>query len=395
MVKKAIILTFLFIFMLGTYALAHSGRTDSSGGHNCSESSKAKGLCSGYHYHNGGGPTAGGGSPSVAISDKDCSDFASYDEMVTYWNSKGYSAANDPENLDGWGNGQVDDGIPCEAPSGYDRTKINNSPEQLQYKQDQQDKAEGEQVGYQAGLSDGYAETNNKSGEASGSTAYKTGYKIGYEKGYEEGKNKITTEKTQATNEGAALGQTQYDLVVPEPYVNNPLLKKSFEDGFIKVVTERLQASGYEDGKKDLKNPPEGIDETLLKAYQDGYSKAQKELKQEYIKQGYDAAFVMLEYKKPGISNEKFVKWYKEGFESNKEVKDIISDAIELGKEGEPYKLPIKYKKSAVIFKHYYEEGYKDYEEKQSRTRTVVAGGIGTLALAWIGRRLYVAKKSS
>jgi len=29
----------------------HSGRTDSSGGHNCSDSSKRKGLCSGYHYH--------------------------------------------------------------------------------------------------------------------------------------------------------------------------------------------------------------------------------------------------------------------------------------------------------------------------------------------------------
>lgn len=29
----------------------HSGRTDSNGGHNCSESSKRKGLCSGYHYH--------------------------------------------------------------------------------------------------------------------------------------------------------------------------------------------------------------------------------------------------------------------------------------------------------------------------------------------------------
>ncbi len=29
----------------------HSGRTDSSGGHNCSDASVRKGLCSGYHYH--------------------------------------------------------------------------------------------------------------------------------------------------------------------------------------------------------------------------------------------------------------------------------------------------------------------------------------------------------
>ncbi|WP_456364384.1 LPXTG cell wall anchor domain-containing protein [Priestia aryabhattai] len=56
--------------------------------------------------------------------DKDCSDFSSYDEVVNYWNSKGYSATNDPERLDGWGN-KVDDGIPCEAPAGYDTSKIN------------------------------------------------------------------------------------------------------------------------------------------------------------------------------------------------------------------------------------------------------------------------------
>ena len=31
--------------------LGHSGRTDSRGGHNCSEASKRKGLCTGYHYH--------------------------------------------------------------------------------------------------------------------------------------------------------------------------------------------------------------------------------------------------------------------------------------------------------------------------------------------------------
>ncbi|MDD9784547.1 LPXTG cell wall anchor domain-containing protein [Priestia megaterium] len=56
--------------------------------------------------------------------DKDCSDFSSYDEVVNYWNSKGYTATNDPERLDGWGN-KVDDGIPCEAPSDYDTSKIN------------------------------------------------------------------------------------------------------------------------------------------------------------------------------------------------------------------------------------------------------------------------------
>ncbi len=47
--KKLLIIVLLF--SLNTSVLAHSGRTDSNGGHNCSEKSKRKGLCSGYHYH--------------------------------------------------------------------------------------------------------------------------------------------------------------------------------------------------------------------------------------------------------------------------------------------------------------------------------------------------------
>jgi len=33
------------------FVLGHSGGLDSRGGHNCSEKSKRKGLCSGYHKH--------------------------------------------------------------------------------------------------------------------------------------------------------------------------------------------------------------------------------------------------------------------------------------------------------------------------------------------------------
>ncbi|WP_232016610.1 YHYH domain-containing protein [Paenibacillus baekrokdamisoli] len=36
---------------MASVASAHSGRTDKHGGHKCSEKSKKKGLCTGYHYH--------------------------------------------------------------------------------------------------------------------------------------------------------------------------------------------------------------------------------------------------------------------------------------------------------------------------------------------------------
>ena len=41
----------IFILFLPNDLSAHSGRTDSTGGHNCSAESKRKGLCTGYHYH--------------------------------------------------------------------------------------------------------------------------------------------------------------------------------------------------------------------------------------------------------------------------------------------------------------------------------------------------------
>ncbi|NCS97224.1 MAG: YHYH domain-containing protein [Candidatus Pacebacteria bacterium] len=49
-IKNILILSLVILFSSSMSALAHSGRTDSSGGHNCNV-----GSCAGtYHYHNGG-----------------------------------------------------------------------------------------------------------------------------------------------------------------------------------------------------------------------------------------------------------------------------------------------------------------------------------------------------
>jgi hypothetical protein len=47
------VLLAILIMSLASYSLAHSGRTDTYGGHKCSQKSINKGLCYGYHYHNG------------------------------------------------------------------------------------------------------------------------------------------------------------------------------------------------------------------------------------------------------------------------------------------------------------------------------------------------------
>lgn len=108
-------------------------------------------------------------------NDKDCTEFTSYDEVVNYWNAKGYFAENDPENLDGLGNGIVDDGIPCEAPESYDKSKINNSPEQIQAKQDASDKQNGMKDGRAKGLEDGYNEVTPNEDASSGIISYGEG----------------------------------------------------------------------------------------------------------------------------------------------------------------------------------------------------------------------------
>jgi hypothetical protein len=396
--KYLLVLIALFILVLPHQGFAHSGRTDGSGGHNCSAKSQAKGLCTGYHYHNGGG-SSGGSTPAPAPtpkpapatrSDKDCSDFANYDEVVAYWNAKGYSATNDPERLDGFGN-VVDDGIPCEVPSGYDTAKINGSPKQIE----QQDSAKGDKAGYQKGLADGTkgAEENDSS---TGSAAYQSGYSTGYSKGYTEGMQKFEEQKKAVEKEGYEAGKKQDKLVLPAKYQGNALLKQEYENGFNRALKEKEEAQiasfkekGLEDGKKDIKNTPENVSQTLLDAYLAGYGEGQQKLKEKYIKMGYNAAFTMISYKKPVLEKEKHVKWYKEGFESNKEVGKIEKAAYEMGFNEEKYEVPQKYLKAETVFKHHYGLGEQAAQDADEANTMIFGLGIA----AWLGRRFYVARK--
>ena len=67
MLDKVFVVLVLVLFT--QYSSAHSGRTDSSGGHNCSEKSQKKGLCSGYHYHASGDIFEDGSDDPVRLSD--------------------------------------------------------------------------------------------------------------------------------------------------------------------------------------------------------------------------------------------------------------------------------------------------------------------------------------
>lgn len=406
MKKLTVIILFIVFFSVGLDVYAHPGRTDSSGGHNCSEKSKAKGLCTGYHYHNGGSDSSSSSNNNSATNDsaqstldKDCSDFSSYEEVIEYWNSKGYTKYYDPERLDGWGN-KVDDGIPCEAPAGYDLTKINGSAEQLAELTAEKDQTVGEKEGYTFGLKDGYDDKGMDT-DVEGSDAYKEGYELGYSKGYTVGADTLEIDMDAANKSGYELGSKQDEIVIVEAYRKNSILKESFTVGFNKAVLERdekkkqeFEAMGLKDGKKDNeKQILKDVKELYVTAYEEGFAEGQEELKSKYIQKGHVAAYTMLSYREPNLSKEKYINWYKEGFKSNQEIESIQNKAYNLGLEGEDYKVPEKYKKADVIFKEFYSRGKDEFEQRREDRREKSAAFAGVGILGWLTRRFYVAKK--
>lgn len=398
MKKVFSLLLLMFFFISQQVVYAHPGRTDSSGGHTCRTNCEEWGLSYGeYHYHNGGSSSDSSSDNTGSSNDSwdnDCSDFSSYEEVVEYWNSKGYTKYYDPEKLDGWGN-KVDDGVPCEPPSGYDTSVINGSPEQLAKKKAVQDAKEGEIDGYKDGLAAGQKGANNNS-STKGSDAFKRGYEEGYKKGYEKGLNQLNKKKSAAQKAGYALGKKQDKLMIPKQYQGVKALKTAFEDGFNKAIKEKEEAKkkeylllGTKDGKTDILNEPKNVKLIYLEAYKEGYKKGQDELKQTYIKKGYKAAFQIVYYKTPKLEKEKYIEWYKEGFKSNKERKKIQEAGYQAALDGEKYQVPIKYAHAKAI----YEYGYKLGEEERKDNAKTAGGMMGAIVFGWLGRRYYVARK--
>ncbi|MFJ5621593.1 hypothetical protein ACIQD3_02460 [Peribacillus loiseleuriae] len=78
----------------------------------------------------------------------------------------------------------------------------------------------------------------------------------------------------------------------------------------------------------------------------------------------------MLTYKKSQLEKDKYVGWYKEGFESNKEIKEIQDEA---------YQISDKNQKAKVIYDEYYRLGKTEYaaqqkEKRNTATASMVAG---------------------
>ena len=72
-----LLFSFLIILFLSPGNIyAHSGGLDSQCGHNCSEKSKRKGLCYGYHYHYGNCVPGSEQKDDTKDSDKELTELA-------------------------------------------------------------------------------------------------------------------------------------------------------------------------------------------------------------------------------------------------------------------------------------------------------------------------------
>lgn len=351
--NKNIIVTILMTVVFSMSSIpgvvqAHSGRTDSNGGHR--DNKNASGLGS-YHYHHGypahlhtNGCPYSGGSASTS--------------------SSGTSSSSNKN-------------------SNYSASNI------------QKEKQSAKSKGYNEGYSDGYKEASVNDNSYLGS--YKEEYKAGYEEGYAKGKEKIEAEKSEAYNIGKELGKSGAES--KNEYTELSLkasYDKGYKDGYKEYKEEKIKEYsklGEKDGKEDNEiNNLEGIvDNDIKEAYIKAYNKEQEILKENYIEEGKKFALEGNEYIAPKYDKEKFVKWFKEGYDNGAdELEKIKLSSYEMGYTGKEFELEDKYEPAREICLAEYDKGAEKAKEEQRKN---IAIALGTLALG--GGAFYVFKKKS
>lgn len=384
--KKRTIVAFLFVMCILPYSTsdAHPGRTKSDGGHTCRTNCENWGLEYGeYHYHGGGGSSSVDTSPSYDPQQEHDKGYKTgYNKGIEMGYKQDDSLVEytyeTTEYKDGWSEG---------FEKGWQDGNAKKESEILQVKQAKQ--------GSQDGLLHGEAafdkgkKANEYSKTSFPSAFYKKAYLVAFAKGWAIGQS-----KKRYNDAGYKLGSTTDQIKLPTDTKDQALIA-AYKNGFAIGVKDREtriskehETKGYTDGKQDVSNPPKEIKEVYIAAYDKGYTAGQEELKKSYQKQGYDAAFTLLTYEAPKLAKDKYVTWYSEGFQNNAEVEVIKTAAYQLGKDGVKG-VPQEYAHASDIFNQHYELGVK----QTKKDRAAGAVGVSAIALGWLFRRFYIARK--
>ncbi|WP_286184146.1 YHYH domain-containing protein [Clostridium sp. CCUG 7971] len=323
------------MFMISAISVdAHSGRTDSSGGH---KDNKNKSGLGSYHYHCGGHPAHlhTNGCPYNGSSN----------------NSSSSSSSNNSSK------------------SSSSESSI-NSEEKI--KQEVKTKA------YNAGYEDGY-KGNTQYIDYSGS--YTDLYEEKYNEGFYIGEKKLNSEKELANKKGYDIGIKGENS--ESKLYENEVLQQSFVLGYSTGISEYKEKKsneytnlGLENGKKDIDNfDINTIEEEFREVYIENFNKGQEELSNHYKENGYKFAFTQEEYKSPNYDKEKYNNWYKEGYESGVEnLKKLKDTAYNDGYDGS-YKVPEGMGDVEDIYSKYNLKGKAD-AKKDSTEKLAVGAGV-------------------
>lgn len=280
---------------------------------------------------------------------------------------------------------------------GYEKGK-RRKQEEVKVQQGQEASA-GEQEGYQQGLDDYKHATvaYTPPQTPAKSKDWNKGFSLGYTKAIE-----IMDLSIKARKDGHTQGLEGEALNMPDLYSADEMTRKAYEEGFqsgqqeqVEKLKKEYKQEGYKQGYalKDL-SVPSNLSSEVATAFEQGYSKGEKQRHKDVRQEGFNAAFTYTTYHSPSAyqTNTRLLESYKEGFQSNKVANQLREEAYKEGwKLGDTINIPAKYKriKSAVAtYKDYYELGQK----KQRKTvfevfivLLILIGGVGTYTL--LGRK--------
>ncbi|MBU8589669.1 hypothetical protein KM925_27665 [Priestia megaterium] len=270
---------------------------------------------------------------------------------------------------------------------GYEKAKRNKEDETKAI--EEQESSAGEQAGYQQGLEDYKHATvaYHPPQTPAKSKDWNKGFSLGYTKAIE-----IMDLSVKAKKDGHTQGLEGEALNMPDLYSLDEITRKAYEEGFqsgqqeqVEKLKKEYKQEGYKQGYalKDL-SVPSDLSSEVATAFEQGYSKGEKQRHNDVRQEGFNAAFTYTTYHSPSAyqTNTRLLESYKEGFQSNKVANQLRKDAYEEGwKLGDTMKIPAKYKhtKPAVdMYKHYYELGQK----KQKQTAMEILIGILLVVVA-------------
>lgn len=332
MKKRLVILASALMIFSQSFAVdAHSGRTDSSGGH---KDNKNKSGLGSYHYHCGGNP--------AHLHNNGC----------PYQGGGSGESTSTPQSTGSTPKSQ--------APSGPSKQSIVDK-------------------GSNDGYNDGYA--NNSSKEYSYSGSYEQEYKEAYSEAFYKGREKFESEKVEAEQKGYNDGkENKHDNIYKQETV-----VKSYESSFVKgneeykkAKIEEYKALGIKDCEQNIvdRTFEKDVDPTYIDAYKQSYEQKHIELKNEEFKEkGYNDGIINKHNKN---IDSKYITSYEDGYKAgNEERTEILDASFNQGYDGESLNYDAKFEAIKSEIEAKYNEGVKDNKKN-------TALGFGALGVAGI-----------